>query len=156
MDINTIREKILNRKLTIKPLTEEIEGLEDLTGELSVRELTAAQVSRIDKIAKSEDGSEDDGLSVAATFAFALVSTATGEPIFADEKVIGQLAQVLGTSVLTPVAKIIKQMSGLDEDAPAKAKKLSRKTTATVSATPYIETSAEVLPDATSTNTSQE
>lgn len=126
MDRNLIREKILNRKLTIKPLTQEIEGLEDLTGHLSVRELTAAQASRIDKIAKAEGGEEDDGLSIAATFAFALIETESGLPIFEDEKVIGQLAQVLGTSVLGPVAKVIKEMSGLDEEAPARAKKLSK------------------------------
>jgi len=142
-----IRERILNRKLTIIPLTEVIAGLEDLNGHLSIRELTAAQASRIDKIAKSEDGDEDDGLSIAATFAFALVETESGLPIFEDEKVIGQLAEVLGLSVLAPVAKIIKKLSGMDEEEAEKAKKNLKKIAAKGSATSFIETSAEVLPD---------
>lgn len=146
MDRALIREKILNRKLTIIPLEEEIIGLEDLTGQLSIRELTASQASRIDKIAKSESGDEDDGLSIAATFAFALVERETGLPIFEDEKVIGQLAEVLGLSVLAPVAKVIKKLSGMDEEAAEKAKKklLSR---APASPSSFIETSAEVLAD---------
>lgn len=148
MDRAEIRAKILNRKLTIIPLEEEITGLEDLTGHLSIRELTASQAARIDKIAKSEDGEEDDGLSIAATFAFALIERETEKPIFEDEKVIGQLAQVLGLSVLGPVAKIIKELSGIDDEQKAKekAKKNSRRITANASAINYIETSAEVLP----------
>lgn len=146
MDRATIREKILNRKLTILPIEEEITGLEDLTGCLSVRELTASQAARIDKIAKSEDGEEDDGLSIAATFAFALVERESGLCIFEDEKVIGQLAQVLGLSVLGPVAKIIKRMSGLEEDAPALLKKNLTRIREKNSNSACIETSAEVLP----------
>lgn len=122
MNRDAIRERILNRSLTVLPIEQEISGLEELTGELAVRELTAAKAARIDKIAKSEDGEEDDGLSIAATFAFALVTRDTHELIF-DEKDIGALSQVLGLSVLSPVAKLIKQMSGLDEDAPALLKK---------------------------------
>ena len=142
-----IRERILNRKLTILPLEEEIVGLEELTGLLAIRELTASQASRIDKLAKSEDGEEDDGLSIAATFAFALVERDSGLSIFEDEKVIGQLAQVLGLSVIGPVARIIKKMSGLDEDAPQLIKKKSKRIAVPASPSNFIETSAVVAPD---------
>jgi hypothetical protein len=142
MDKALIREKILNRRLTIKPIEQEIEGLEDLTGHLAVRELTASQASRIDKISKGENDEDDDGLSIAATFAFALVERESKELIF-NEKDIGQLSQVLGLSVLAPVAKLIKQMSGLDEDAPALLKKSLKKIRENDSATSSTETTAQ-------------
>ena len=140
-----IRERILNRRLTILPIEQEIAGLEELTGFLAVRELTASQASRIDKIAKGEDGEEDDGLSIAATFAFALVERESRELIF-NERDIGALSQVLGLSVLSPVAKLIKQMSGLDEDAPALLKKSLKKIRESDSGTSSTATSAAAAP----------
>jgi hypothetical protein len=105
------RALFFQRKLAIVPLTDSLLGLEQLDGQLSVMELTAAAASRADKLAKTSDGIADEALQLGATVALSLVMSDTKERVFSDADIEGVAA--FGMTVLKPISMKIKEVSGL-------------------------------------------
>jgi hypothetical protein len=120
-----IREKLLNFKKKTVDFIGSLPGLEELNGELAIRELSAADTSAISGMAKSEDGYQDH-LDVAGTVARGLVHRETKERIFSDLDM--EAVAEFGLSVLRPIVEEIKKISGLNPTVVADAKKNSQPT----------------------------
>jgi hypothetical protein len=115
------REKFLARKQRTIDLADSLPGLEELDGQLALRELTAAQTTQIDRLSKDANDKSDEGLQMAGLVAKSLIFRADGERIFEDNDI--QALSELGLSVLTPIATKVAKLSGLDMKALEDAKK---------------------------------
>jgi hypothetical protein len=115
------REMFLARKRLTQDLTDTLPGLEDLTGQLAIKELTAAETTHVDELSKDENDKSSDALQMAGLIAKCLVFKADGQRLFEDNDI--QALSELGLSVLTPIATKAAKLSGLDMKALDDAKK---------------------------------
>ncbi len=116
-----LRAALFNRKLQEFPYDDPIPGLEDLTGQFSVVELTGTQTTQVNKLARDDDGKTDPIFAQAATVCMGLIERETKERVFSDTDFEGVAG--FGLSVLKPIGDLIGQISGLDQKGLEEAKK---------------------------------
>lgn len=143
-----IRARMMNFGKKVVDFEGVLPGLEDLAGELAIRELSAADTSAISGVATTENG-YDNALDIGATIARGLISKATGERVFSDTD--AQTISEFGLSVLSPLINKIKEISGLSATAVQDTKKNSLSqppASGSVLPTNSIETSEQPAQDA--------
>lgn len=136
MNAAEIRALLLERKLAYKDYEGTLPRFPELDGLLGLMEISASDGIKASLIATGEDGKVDSSLQLASIVIDSLVLRSTKEHIFSEtdlEAVAG-----FGMSILAPIARQTKALSGLDTDALEDAKKnLSiQQTPPSVSATP--------------------
>jgi hypothetical protein len=124
MTKDQIRERMMNFGKQVVDFNGKLPpGLEDLEGELAIRELSAADTSDVNDIA-TVNGKYSSALDIGVSVARGLVTRSVPhERIYSD--LDAQTLSELGFSMLKPIAMQIKKLSGLTEDSLASAKKNS-------------------------------
>nr|BBH90136.1 hypothetical protein KTC_48870 [Thermosporothrix sp. COM3]BBH90201.1 hypothetical protein KTC_49520 [Thermosporothrix sp. COM3]BBH90266.1 hypothetical protein KTC_50170 [Thermosporothrix sp. COM3] len=108
-----IRAKFFNRRLKVQDLEVTLPGLEELDGQLALRELTAKEVVQAERLSKDETG-RNEALEAAAFVTYSLITREGKEQIFSEQDIDGVAG--FGMSVLTPIAEKIRELSAIDAD----------------------------------------
>lgn len=121
MNREQIRAAFMNRKLKTVDFTQSLPDLEDLDGQLSLRELTAASSVQLDAAGEQNSSVPKEALQMGSMITASLVTRDTQEQVFGDADV--EFVANMGLSVLVPIAEQIAVLSGTTVAALANAKK---------------------------------
>lgn len=122
-----ILEKLMNRKRRMQKLELELPDLEDLNGELALRELSAGDFEDAEELSKGEDGTPRNTVEGAILITRALVMYATKERIFEDNHA-EWIIREFGTLVTVPLVSAVREFCGTTGNAYEDAKKNYQKT----------------------------
>lgn len=136
------RAAFLNRSRQIVDFNEELPGLPELTGQLSIQELSAKDAVQGEKLSKDAQGNQDESVMLGAMVVKSLVTRDTHERIFADNDM--DAVAEFGLSVLSLLGNAIKDLSGIGQTAADAAKKNLTQTTDSASPTSSPENSNQV------------